>query len=231
MSTALTELQYRRWARDTRSPWAATGPTIGVEQLVELAETEIGDYLSTFLLPTQVIAEQHRPLVWDVDRLASFTRYYRVVLNRKRVLENRGFSVTWICTESEATDTIGVSVLSALQSKLDLSNCPNRSTDIVRLQIGYWAGLETLPIQLQRGVSLLARHDAQELILGSVPLGEDLPWSTPEIQRSDLALFRTYDSPTKYAVGGGSSVFGRGMVGVEVERLCSTFRVFGVDQW
>ena len=72
---------------------------------------------------------------------------------------------------------------------------------------------------------------AVELVVASVPIGEDVPWGAEEIQRVDMGFMRTWDSPTKYAAGTqGTSVFGRGMVGIAAERLCADYRIHSVYQ-
>jgi len=241
--TALTEQQYRRWSKDTTSPWSATGNNVGIEQLVQLAEAEIGDYLCTYLRPTRVENERHRPFVKERTYLGqNVETICTVVMHRKRLLVDRDITVTWVhherCNCTETTHTGCATILDSLMGKLDLSGCTSGAScpcitysDFVTVRVTYWCGFEALPIQLQRAVALLARHDAMELIVGAVPIGDDLPWGLQETQRSDLALFRSFDSPSKYAVSEqGISAFGRGMVGVEVQRLCAPFRVFDVMQ-
>ena len=241
--TALTEQQYRRWSRDTTSPWSVTGDNIGIEQLVQLAEAEISDYLCTYLQPTQVEGEYHRPFAKAQTYLGQDVEtIYTVVLHRKRLLVDKSITVTWVhherCNCTETAYTGCATVLDPLMGKLDLSGCVSGAScpcitrsDFVTVLVTYWCGFETLPIQLQRAVALLARYDAMELIVGTIPVGDDLPWGLQETRRSDLGLSRSFDSPSKYAVSEqGISAFGRGMVGVEVQRLCAPFRAFDVRQ-
>lgn len=241
--TALTQTQYRQWSGDTTSPWHSTGNSIGVEQIVQLVEAEVADYLATYLQPTKVVEEEHRPLVLDKDVLdENRSSLYHVSTNRKRILPSRGITVKWEewsrsdCASSTA-DGCAI-VLSTLAGKLDLSRCYSTSgictsiaLDVLKVKLTYWAGFETLPIKIQRAVALLARYDARELIAGVSPVMSELPWGAPVTQRSDLGMSRSFDAPYRYAAGEqGISVFGRGHVGIAAQNMMGTFRVFEVRQ-
>lgn len=239
----ITEQQYRRFSGDTTSPWSATGNSIGVETLVQLAGAEMSDYLATYLCPTRVVEEEHRPAILERDRLSQpFARLYHVHTHRKRILPERGITIKWEdwtrarCTVIETTGC--AIVLKALTGKLDLSRCYSSSgvcvsygSDILKVKLSYWAGFETVPIQIQRALALLARYDAMELIAGVSPIFSDLPWGAPTTQRSDLGMSRSFDSPHRYAANEqGISVFGRGYVGIAAQRMIAPFRVFEVRQ-
>lgn len=239
MLTALTEQQYRQWSGDTRSPWATTGANIGVQQIVQLVEEEVAGHLATYLQPTQVVAETHRPLVLENDRL-DIARYYvyHITTHRKRVLPDRGISVTWkdwSRSDCKATTSTGCAiVLDALLGKMDLSKClsdcgtcfPSCGPETV--DVTYWAGFESLPIRIQRAIALCARYDVMELITGVMPTMSELPWGASTTQRSDLGISRSFDAPFRYAAGNqGISVFGRAHVGIAAERLVAHYRVFG----
>jgi hypothetical protein len=240
----ITEQQYRRWSHDTASPWVSSGNNIGVQELVGLAAEEVADYLDTFLEPTSVASEEHRVYLKVRHIMGAATEArYRTTLNRRRLLTDYTITVTWVhkelCSCTETTCAGCATVLNARQSKLDLSACSVgaggcgcfTTSEYVTARISYSAGFETLPTKLVRAVALLARHDAKELIVGDGAMDDDLPWGAPQIQRTDLGLFRTYDSPSKYASGDqGISAFGRQYLGIEVQRLCAPYRVFDVDQ-
>lgn len=242
--TALTEQQYRRWSADTRSPWSSTGNSIGVEQIVALVEEEVAGHLATYLQPMQVVAEAHRPVVLERDRLGeTFIQLYHVLTHRKRILTDRAITVTWkewLKADCTSTTTIGCAiVLDALLGKLDLSKClsscglclASLACDVLTVEVGYWAGFTALPLRIQRAISLLARYDVMELIAGVTPTMSDLPWGAPTTQRSDLGMSRSLDAPFRYAAGNqGISVFGRGHVGIAAERLVAHYRVFGAWQ-
>lgn len=241
--TALTQQQYRRWAADTTSPWYSTGNSIGVQQIVQLVEEEVAAHLATYLQPTQVSEEEHRPLILDRDCLSeSKVRLYHVLTHRKRILPSRGITVTWEeWTRSDCTSVTSSGcavVLDSLAGKLDLSKCWSGSglcvtlkTDVLKVMLTYWAGFETVPIQIQRALALLARYDAKELIAGVSPMMSELPWGAPVTQRSDLGISRSFDAPYRYAAGEqGISVFGRGYVGIAAQRMIAPFRVFEVRQ-
>lgn len=240
---AITEQQYRRFSGDTTSPWGATGQSIGIETLVQLVGAEVSDYLATYLCPTRIVEEEHRPLVLDKDILSeNRSRLYHVVTHRKRILPARGITVTWedwsrtTCTTTTATGC--AIVLDSLLGKLDLSRCYSTSgictsvaRDVLKVKLTYWAGFETLPIQIQRAIALMVRYDAKELIAGVTPMMSELPWGAPTTQRSDLGISRSFDPPRLYAAGEqGISVFGRGYVGIMAQRMIAPFRVFGAWQ-
>lgn len=239
-SLYMTEQRYRRYSGDTTSPWHSTGNNIGIQGIIQLVEGEIRDHLNTFLCPTRIVEEEHRPLVLDRDTLElNFARFYQVATNYKRLLPGRGITVKWevwtrgTCT---ATTTTGCAiVLNPTTGKLDLSRCYSGtgicttgiSSGILKVKVSYWSGFEALPIQIQRAIALLARYDAKELIAGVSPMMSELPWGAPTTQRSDLGISRSYDAPHRYAAGSqGISVFGREFVGIAAERLCAPFRVF-----
>lgn len=240
----ITEQQYRRFSGDTRSAWSSTGNSIGVQDIVKLVTEEVSDHLATYLCPTQVVNEVHRPLVLDKDQLGkALVRVYNILTDRKRILMDRDITVTWIdwtradCTSITATGC--AIVLDALAGKLDLSKCvsgerlpcTSYDVDVSQVRVTYWSGFETVPLQIQRAIALLARYDAKELIAGVSPMMDDLPWGAPTTQRSDLGMSRSFDAPYRYAAGSqGISVFGRGYVGIAAERLCAPFRIFEVRQ-
>lgn len=242
-TTALTETQYRRWSADTRSPWSSTGNSIGVEQIVQLVEEEVAGHLATYLQSTQV-TETYRPVILERDRLGeTFIQIYNVLLHHKRVLTDQTITVTWnewSRSDCTSTTTTGCAiVLDALLGKLDLSKCLSScglclatlACDVLTVDITYTSGFTTLPVRIQRAVSMLARHDVMELITGVMPTMSDLPWGAPVTQRSDLGMSRSFDAPYRYAAGNqGISVFGRGHVGIAAERLVAQYRVFGAYQ-
>lgn len=239
----LTQTQYRRWSNDFATPWYATGGQASASEIVELVEEEIRDHLSTYLTPTQYTDEEHRPTVNDRYFMGVLVeRTFMVTLNWKRLLtDDYDITIKWLrasgvaaCTAGTTTVTTNTScplIVNHEVSKIELSNCSGSLYDYYKILISYYSGFTSLPLQIQRAIALLARHDIQELVVSSVPIGEDVPWGAMEIQRVDMGFMRTWDSPTKYASGEqGISVFGRGMVGIAAERLCSKYRTWSVHQ-
>lgn len=238
----LTQAQYRRWSNDFSTVWYATGGQASASEIVELVEEEVRDHLSTYLTPTQATEEEHRPTVNDRFFMGVLQeRTFMVTLNWKRLLSDYDITIQWLrasgvaaCTSGTTTITTNTScplIINHDVSKIELSNCTGSLYDYYKILISYYSGFTSLPLQIQRAIALLARHDIQELVVSSVPIGEDVPWGAQEIQRVDMGFMRTWDSPSKYAAGDqGISVFGRGMVGVAAERLCANYRVWSVYQ-
>jgi len=236
VSTVITEQQYRRWSFDLASAWNSVGNTIGAAEISTLASDDIADYLDTYLEPTQVVAEEHRVATlarWILGKKVAC--YNRLALNRKRLLTDYAISVTWVhhsrCDCSTSTTTGCASVLNVRQSKVDLSDCVLSSEgcacfttgDFVTARITYYAGFATLPNKLVRAVALLTRHMVKELVVGDGAMDDDLPWGAPQIQRSDLGLFRTYQRTP-------DTPFGPHYLGREVQRLCEDYKVMDVGQ-
>lgn len=228
----LTQAQYRRWSNDFATPWYATGGQASASEIVALCEEEIRDHLSTYLTSTQVTDEEHRPTVNDRYFMGVLTeRTFMVILNWKQLLPDYGITIKWVAADQTRTDTDCALAVQQDVAKIELSNCDSCAYDYYKVLISYHSGFTSLPLQIQRAISLLARHDIQELVVSSVPIGEDVPWGAQEIQRVDMGFMRTWDSPTKYAAGDqGISVFGRGMVGIAAERLCAKYRAWSVYQ-
>ena len=197
-----------------------------------MCEEEVRDHLSTYLAPTQVVEEEHRPVVNEYSSMGVVTeRVFEVLLDWKRLLPDYGITVKWVAACDSITNTACALVISRDESKIELSNCSGCLYSYYKVLISYYSGFTSLPLKIQRAIALIARYDIQELVVASVPIGEDVPWGADEIQRVDLGFMRTYDSPTKYAAGDqGISVFGRGMVGIAAERLCADYRIHSVYQ-
>ena len=228
----LTQAQYGRWSNDFATPWYATGGQASASEIVALCEEEVRDHLSTYLTPTQVTDEEHRPTVNDRYFMGVLTeRTFMVTLNQKRLLPDYGITVKWVASDQTRTDTDCALVVQQDVAKIELSNCAGNCYGYYKVLVSYHSGFTSLPLKIQRAIALLARHDIQELVVSSVPIGEDVPWGAQEIQRVDMGFMRTWDSPTKYAAGEqGISVFGRGMVGIAAERLCANYRAWAVYQ-
>ena len=228
----LTQAQYRKWSNDFATPWYATAGQAGASEIVALCEEEIRDHLETYLTPTQATDEEHRPVVNERYIMGVVTeRVFEVILDWKRLLPDHGVTVKWVASDSTITDTACALVVNQRTSKIELSNCSGALYDYFKVLISYHSGLTSLPLKIQRAIALLARYDIQELVVSSVPIGEDVPWGAMEIQRVDMGFMRTWDSPTKYAAGDqGISVFRRGMVGIAAENLCADYKVRGVYQ-
>lgn len=197
-----------------------------------MCEDEVRDHLDTYLTPTQVTDEEHRPTVNEYHTMGVVTeRVFEVILDWKRLLPDYGITVKWVQADSTTTNTACALVIEQIESKIELSNCSGCLYDYYKVLISYYSGFGSLPLKIQRAIALLARHDIQELVVASVPLGEDVPWGLQEQQRVDHQFMRTWDSPSKYASGTqGISVFGRGMVGIAAERLCADYRIRSVYQ-
>lgn len=230
--TVLTQAQYRQWSNDFATPWYATGGQAGAQQVVALCEKEVRNYLSTYLEPTQHTDEEHRPTVNDRYFMGVLTeRTFMLTLNWKQLLPDNTITVKWVASDQTRTNTACALIVNQETSKIELSNCAGSCYGYYKVLISYWSGFGCLPLQIQRAIALLARHDIQELVVSSVPIGEDIPWGAAEIQRVDMGFMRTWDSPTKYVAGEqGISVFGRGMVGIAAERLCADYRTWSVYQ-
>lgn len=240
----ITEQEYRRLSNDRSSRWLSSGDLIGVQEIVNDVGGEIEDYLDTFLEPKTVHNEPHRVYLRITSNMGAVSSArYRITLDKCRLLTNYPITVTWVhhalCSCTQTTCSGCANVLDAKLGRLDLSTCASSGAgcgcftmyDYLTCRLSYAAGFVTIPRRIKRAIALLVRHDAKELIVGDGAMDDDLPWGAPQIQRSDLALFRTYDAPKKYAVSEqGISYFGRGFVGIEAERLCARYKVYGVDQ-
>jgi hypothetical protein len=241
----ITEQEYRRLSNDRSSRWLSSGDNIGIQEIANDVAGEIEDYLDTFLEPKAVNNEAHRVyfrVTSDMGAVASAR--YRVNLNKCRVLTNYDITVTWVhhalCSCTQTTCSGCANVLDANLGVLDLSTCTSTSAscgcfttyDYLTCRISYTAGFTSIPRRIKRAIAILARHDAKELIVGDAALDDDLPWGAPQNQRSDLGLFRGFDTPKKYAASEqGISYFGRGFVGIEAERLCARYKFYGVNQF
>lgn len=232
--TVLTETQYRHYSGDQSGDWADSGDVRGAASCVDEAAQVIGDYLETYLEPTEVSSERHHVHTLQEQRGGRVVVERNLVhLNKVRLLIGDSYPITVTlvhqnsCSCAETEQSGCALVVHQKASVINVSGCVSDATCCAcfsslgfRLaDVTYSCGFTSLDVTLMRCVALLAKEYVKQSQYGDV-LDEDLPVFAPLTSKKVLDISRRYPPPPTTQVDGAS------WLGVYLQQRLSHYKVY-----